>query len=242
MSADKTFNKENLDFYLRELAKEYRKLNGKKTKAEIILVGGAAVLSSYSFREMTTDIDAVIRASGDMKEAINKVGDKYHLPNGWLNADFINTASYSSEVIMHSEYVCTQSNVLDVRTVKGPYLIAMKLVSGRRYKADLSDIVGVLYEHQLAGSPIDYMMVDKAVTDLYGSWDKVDDYSRAVLEKAMASPDLKALFEAQMAEELQTKELILEIDRKYPDLVNEDNINEIIEQARKKKQNDNAAL
>ncbi len=103
MSADKTFNKENLDFYLRELAKEYRKLNGKKMKAEIILVGGAAVLSSYSFREMTTDIDAVIRASGIMKEAINKVGDKYHLPNGWLNADFINTASYSSEVIMHSE-------------------------------------------------------------------------------------------------------------------------------------------
>ena len=184
---------------------------------------------------MTMDIDAVIHASGAMKEAINHVGDKYHLPNGWLNTDFINTASYSSQLVLHSDYVCTRSNVLEIRTVKGPYLIAMKLVSGRRYKADLSDIVGILYEHQLAGSPIDYRMIDKAMTDLYGSWDKVDTYSRAVLEKALASPDLKTLFESQMAEELQAKESILEIGQKYPDLLNADNINDIIEQARKKK-------
>ena len=235
MSAENTFTKDNLDFYLRELAKEYRRLNGKQMKAEIILVGGAAVLTNYGFREMTTDIDAVIRASGAMKEAINHVGDKYHLPTGWLNADFTQTASYSNELVLHSEYVCTRSNVLEIRTVKGPYLIATKLVSGRRYKADLSDIVGVLYEHQLAGSPIDFPMVDKAMIELYGSWDKVNDYSRTILEKALASPDLKTLFETQMAEELQAKESILEIDRKYPDLVNADNINDIIEQARKKK-------
>ncbi len=112
----------------------------------------------------------------------------------------------------------------------------MKLVSGRRYKADLSDIVGVLYAHQLAGDPISFPMIDKAMIDLYGSWDKVDDYSRSILEKALTSPDLKMLFETQMTEELQAKESILEIDRKYPDLVNADNINDIIEQARKKKQ------
>ena len=235
MSAENTFNKENLDFYLQELAKEYRKLSGKRTKAEIILVGGAAVLTNYGFREMTTDIDAVISASDAMKDAINHVGDRYHLPNGWLNADFITTASYSSELVIHSEYVCTRSNVIEIRTIKGAYLIAMKLVSGRRYKADLSDIIGVLYEHQLAGDPIDFEMVDRAVTELYGSWDKVDDYARAVLEKALESPDLKTLFETQMAEENQAKESILEIEQKYPELINEDNINDIIEQARAKK-------
>lgn len=235
MSAENTFNKENLDFYLRELAKEYRKLSGKRMKAEIILVGGAAVLTNYGFREMTTDIDAVIHASSVMKDAINHVGDKYHLPNGWLNTDFTNTASYSSELTVHSEYVCTRSNVVEIRTVKGPYLIAMKLVSGRRYKADLSDIVGILYEHQLAGTPIDFTMIDHAMIDLYGSWDKVDDYSRAVLDKALESPNLKDLFETQMAEERQAKESILEIDQKYPSLLNADNINDIIELARKKK-------
>lgn len=235
MSAENTFNKENLDFYLRELAKEYRKLSGKRMKAEIILVGGAAVLTNYGFREMTTDIDVVIHASSVMKDAINHVGDKYHLPNGWLNTDFTNTASYSSELTVHSEYVCTRSNVVEIRTVKGPYLIAMKLVSGRRYKADLSDIVGILYEHQLAGTPIDFTMIDHAMIDLYGSWDKVDDYSRAVLDKALESPNLKDLFETQMAEERQAKESILEIDQKYPSLLNADNINDIIELARKKK-------
>ena len=204
-------------------------------KAEIILVGGAAVLTNYGFREMTTDIDAVIHASSVMKDAIIHVGDRYHLPNGWLNTDFTNTASYSSELTVHSEYVCTRSNVVEIRAVKGPYLIAMKLVSGRRYKADLTDIVGILYEHQLAGTPIDFTMIDHAMINLYGSWDKVDDYSRAVLDKALESPNLKDLFETQMAEERQAKESILEIDQKYPSLLNADNINDIIELARKKK-------
>ena len=34
------FTKENLDTYLKELAKEFRKINGKPTPAEIILIGG----------------------------------------------------------------------------------------------------------------------------------------------------------------------------------------------------------
>lgn len=62
MSAENTITKD-MHFYLKELAKEFRKHNGKKTPAEIILVGGAAVLANYGFREMTTDIDALIVAS-----------------------------------------------------------------------------------------------------------------------------------------------------------------------------------
>ncbi len=43
------FSKENLDAYLKELAKAFRKLNGKTASAEIILVGGAAILVNYIF-------------------------------------------------------------------------------------------------------------------------------------------------------------------------------------------------
>ena len=45
MSSDisKTFTKDNLDAYLKELAKEFRRQNGKLMPAEIILVGGAAI-------------------------------------------------------------------------------------------------------------------------------------------------------------------------------------------------------
>ena len=50
MSVEKGFTKENLDYYLRELAKEFRKRNGKNMPAEIVLVGGAAILANYGFR------------------------------------------------------------------------------------------------------------------------------------------------------------------------------------------------
>ena len=93
-----TFTKENLDTYLKELAKEFRRLNGKSMPAEIVLVGGAAILTNYGFRDMTTDIDAVIHAASSMKDAINMVGDKFDLPNGWLNADFMHTGSYSPKL------------------------------------------------------------------------------------------------------------------------------------------------
>ena len=78
MSAEKTFTRGNLDYYLKELAKEFRKRNGKTTPAELILVGGAAILANYGFREMTYDIDAVIIASSAMKEAIHVVGDRFN--------------------------------------------------------------------------------------------------------------------------------------------------------------------
>ncbi len=60
---DQPFTKENLDQYLKELAKEFRKRNGKSVSAEIILIGGASVLINYGFREMTYDMDAIINVS-----------------------------------------------------------------------------------------------------------------------------------------------------------------------------------
>ena len=71
MLPDKPFTKENLDQYLKELAKEFRKRNGKSMPAEIILVGGASVIINYGFREMTYDMDALINAASSMKDAIN---------------------------------------------------------------------------------------------------------------------------------------------------------------------------
>ena len=55
MSSDDriVFTKDNIDAYLKALAKEYRKLGGRKLPAEIVLIGGASVLINYGFREMT---------------------------------------------------------------------------------------------------------------------------------------------------------------------------------------------
>ena len=68
MLSDNSFTKDNLDKYLKELAKEYRKRNGKNIPAEIILIGGASVVINYGFREMTYDMDAIINAASSIKQ------------------------------------------------------------------------------------------------------------------------------------------------------------------------------
>ena len=111
------FTKENIDIYLKEVAKEYRKRVGKGMPAELILIGGASVLLNYGFRNMTRDIDAMIRAASGMKEAINKVGDRFGLPNGWLHAACQYTSSYSLKLADVYIYYRRHSNLPSIRQV-----------------------------------------------------------------------------------------------------------------------------
>ncbi len=241
MSVEKGFTKENLDYYLKELAKEFRKRNGKNMPAEIVLVGGAAILANYGFREMTYDIDAVITASSALKEAVNTVGDRLGLPNGWLNADFKNTSSYSPKLSRYSKYYRTYSNVLNIRTISSEYLIAMKLMSGRRYKKDLSDIIGILSEQERMGEPLSYQKIDCAVRNLYGGWDNISEYAIQVLKAALDSENLKELFMEQEREEKLSKQAVLQVQKYEGEKVKESNVDEIIQKALRKKMDDRGA-
>lgn len=235
MSSDViSFNKENLDVYLKELAKEFRKLNGKTMPAEIILIGGASVLANYGFRDMTYDMDAVIVASSAMKEAINHTGDKFGLPVGWLNTDFIKTKSYSPKLIEYSEYYKTFSNILTVRTVSGEYLIAMKLLSGRKYKNDLSDVVGILMSHEEKGDPITMERIRNAVIALYGTWNVIPADSAKFIEKMLQNPNYTETYRRIREEEAQNKDILLEFEQDYPGVTNEQNIDDILKAAAKK--------
>ncbi|MDR1247001.1 MAG: hypothetical protein LBK57_08250 [Clostridiales Family XIII bacterium] len=235
MSSDKPpITKDNLLTYIKELAKDFRKLNGTATTAEIILIGGAAVLASYGFREMTYDIDAVIVASSAMKQAINRVGDKYDLPNGWLNADFKQTASYSSKLSEVSRYYKTFSNILTVRVVAAEYLLAMKLMSGRLYKYDMSDIIGILWEHQKSGEPITRDMIDGAVTKLYGENAVISENPLALLNAVMRTDDYESLYGQVRKSESESKEFLLKFDEQYPDALKSDNINDILSRRKQK--------
>lgn len=227
MSIDVPFTKANLEYYLKELAKEYKK-RGKGTPAEMILVGGASVLINYDFRMASYDIDADYDEPYVMKDAINAVGDKFGLPNGWVNSDFKKTASYSPKIVQYSEYYKTFSGVLTVRTVRAEYLVAMKLVSGRQYKKDLSDIAGIVLEQRQADKPLNYEIIDKAVTDLYGGWHKVSDYAKEVLVQVLSSDDLDQLFVSLGEDEAEAKEALAEINLKYPSVVKKDNVDDII--------------
>lgn len=223
-----TFTKDNLDNYLKELAKEYRKLVGKNMPAEIILIGGASILTNYGFRDMTTDVDAVINAASAMKDAINIVGDKFNLPNGWLNSDFKKTNSYTPKLVEISKHYRTFSNVLNVRTVDAEYLVAMKLRSGRKYKHDLSDVIGILAEHKKRGEELVFAQVEKAVIELYESWDSITPDVRQFINEAFENGNYEEIISSVVEEEKTAKELLVDFEQDYPNVTNQANVNDIL--------------
>lgn len=235
MYVDKPFTKDNLDRYLKELAKEFRRRNGNKVSAEIILVGGASVLINYGFREMTYDVDAVVRSSGSMKEAINIVGDRFGLPVGWFNTDFTHTNSYTPKLAEYSKFYKIFSNILQVRTVSAEYLVAMKLMAGRQYKNDLSDITGILIEQEERDDALTLEQIKKAVKDLYGSYDSLPEDSRIFIESVFGKENLKAFYRQCRELEQENKEVLLDFRDNYPGVFNKNNLAEILKAAKAKR-------
>ena len=230
-----SFTKENLDTYLKELAKVFKRLVGKSMPAEIILVGGAAILTNYGFRDMTTDIDAEIHAVSSMKDAINIVGDKFDLPSGWLNSDFVHTGSYSPKLDEFSVYYKSFYGVLSVRTMAAEYLIAMKLRSGRKYKNDLSDVIGILAEHEKRGTPITLEKIDVAVNNLYGGWEGFPEDSRPFIEDALKNGDFENVYASVKTDEIESKDILIGFEKAYPKVAKESNVNDILKTLKEKR-------
>ena len=235
MLSDRPFTRENLDQYLKELAREFRRINGKTTPAEIILIGGASVLINYGFREMTYDMDAIINAASSMKEAINSVGDRFHLPVGWMNDDFRKTESYTPQIIRYSRYYHTYSNVITFRTVTGEYLLAMKLRSGRQYKYDRSDVIGILWEQKKKGDPLTMERIRQAVIDLYGSYEILSEEIRNFIEAAVQDGGYESMYARVRQAEAENMENLLEYQETKPSAINSDNVNDVIAALRRRK-------
>ena len=233
---EKILKKENLNYYLNELSKEYKKLVGRKGSAEIILIGGAAVIENYDFRDMTTDIDAILNASSAMKDAINRIRDRFELPNGWMNDEFKNTDSYSSKLIQYSTFYKTFNQVLNVRIVTGEYLIAMKLRSFRKYKNDLSDIIGILNEHEKRGNPISFEMIERAVIDLYGSWENYPKGAKEYITETVSAGNYEEVYKLVRQNEREAKKALIDFEEKYPGVLKTGNVDIFLEELRKRKQ------
>lgn len=210
MYIEKIFTRDDIDHYLFLLAKEYKKRNRKNKHVELILVGGASIIINYGFRDSTTDIDAMIMADSVMQEAIYAVAEKEHIPDGWLNADFMRSGSFSNALVLHSSYYKTFANVLEVRTVKAEYLLAMKLVAGRNYKRDMSDIIGIIETCRKDGDLITEERVERAMSELYGSWDGVDEYVRKLYLDAVNDPEAGKKYKEIVEEENANKAIKIE--------------------------------
>jgi hypothetical protein len=235
MSFDKPITKENLDTYLKDLAREFRKLNRTKTSAEIVLIGGAAILAGYGFRDMTYDVDALIAASSVMKDAVGRVAEKHDLPHDWLNTDFRRTVSYSDKLFEVSAYYRTFSNILTIRIVTAEYLVAMKLMSGRRYKNDISDIAGILLEHQSRGTLLTKEAIDAAVTKLYGASAELPGKMKQWLDETLAKGDYESVYRESRQGEQDAKTILLDFEEQHPGELRNDNLDAVIEAAKRKR-------
>lgn len=112
----------------------------------------------------------------------------------------------------------------------------MKLKSGRQYKNDLSDIIGILQEHQKNSSPISYNQIVTAVINLYGNWNALDESSISFINEVMNNGNYEDIYSSIKESETRTKSFLLEFNSKYPDVLNNQNVNSVIEQNEKDSQ------
>jgi len=221
------FSKEMVESFFDELSKELKKEFGRNASVELIVVGGASILLNYHFRNSTIDIDAVVASRMSIKDAINRVGDKFSLPNGWLNSDFRQTKSYSPKLIQYSKFYKSYNQVLTVRTIEAEYLVAMKLTSLRPYKNDKSDIVGIIQEEE-SRRPLSYEKIDKAVIALYGAWEKLPKSASDQLNNILRNIENPRLYAEIKEEEENSKELLQDFESQYDNVLKEDNLDEIL--------------
>ncbi len=111
----------------------------------------------------------------------------------------------------------------------------MKLISFRAYKRDKSDIVGIIESHKNSVRPIQIDEVQTAVENLYGNWDVITDEAKEFVEKVLLGT---VSYEIEMLGEDEGKEILLEIEEKYDNVLNTSNVNTILEQIRAKRKSE----
>lgn len=204
MSYNEKITNENIDEILKSFAKEQRKLS-KNVDIDIIIIGGGAIVINYGFRGMTQDLD-IIKPNKllSIKEAAHKVADKFNLPNNWINDDFKTTTSYSPNLVKYAQYYRTFSNYIHFYTIKDEYLIAMKMVSSRDFKFDMSDIVGIIMENK----EITFEKIKQAIINLYENIDIVNDDTLLLVKDLLNIPreNLPAVYENVVKEEEKNRE------------------------------------
>ena len=134
-----------------------------------------------------------------------------------------------------SVYYKTFYGVLSVRTIAAEYLIAMKLRSGRKYKNDLSDIIGILAEHEKKENCITFEQIEIAITNLYGGWDAFPKDSKTFIEDAFKNGDFDNVYKSIKKDEIEAKDILISFEEDYPKVAKESNINDILKSLKGKR-------
>ncbi len=201
MQSEGKITRENAFEIIKKFAAKYRKMLGR-TPAEIIIVGGGSIMLNYKFRDATQDFDVILKEVSGINDVIAQFADENDLPRDWMNTDFMKTPSYTATLREISTHYSTLNNgTLEIRTVSGVYLIAMKIKSRRNYRNDISDVSGILIEEYENGNPINSNMIFEAYRKLYNE-EVSSELAKFIRELCLKNiDDLKAIYAEKNKEE-----------------------------------------
>ena len=175
------------------------------------------------------------RTSSNIKDIVNKISDEFGLDNDWLNDDFKKTTSYTPKLVEHSKFYKRFYNCLDVRTVSDEYVVAMKLCSGRDYKYDLSDVVGIIMEHSESQKELKRESIEKAYHELYNQ--ELPEKAKTLLDSIYKCDDLADLYYSTMKTEQENKKILIDAEKEYGNALNKNNAADFIKSIKAKNEN-----
>ena len=98
----------------------------------------------------------------------------------------------------------------------------------------MAPIVGILWEHQKKGAPITQEVVENAITLLYGNDAVIPETSMQLLNNLFDLQDYEPLYREIRDSEIEAKELLIEFDGEYPNLIKGENIDNILNSLKRK--------
>ncbi len=125
-----------------------------RTRAQIYIIGGAAMSLAFSRDRTTRDVDARIDAGHSrLTEAVQKIGRKYGLGDTWLNDQATTAIPRTTDTRARTLY---DSPYLTVTGASAEHLLAMKLLAARH--VDRPDIA-TLVDHLRLERPEEAMRI-----------------------------------------------------------------------------------
>ena len=116
-----------------------------RTRAQIYIIGGAAMSLAFSRDRTTRDVDARIDSGHSrLTEAVQKIGRKYGLGDTWLNDQATSAIPRGTDARARTLY---DSPHLTVTGASAEHLLAMKLLAARN--VDRQDIATLVHHLRL---------------------------------------------------------------------------------------------
>ncbi len=183
------FDRRSLDRLLSLIAKSYRDKAGDSAPTELILTGGAALLTACASCAPQYDIGVATLNSPPLDSAVESVCKQLAVDRAQLAVGTSDGRPLSLEAVISSRYCKTFSGVVSVRRLSGEYICAMRLLRLSSL-ADVGDTARAMLEASVKNRAIKPQRVTEAAGELGGT---LSDRARAILNALCECGDLAAV-------------------------------------------------